>query len=245
MPVNRRKIRLDRQSGAPGLGIDAYGGQVIDPTKNVSELVDAAILRIDDMAVLRGQVVDEQVRRMYDNQVWLEKFSLLRAQHNQEVRKMESDRVDKIRSVDVANAANTATQLLSAVTNLATTNQNIAETLRNQVATTAAATQTAFERVINPLQERVTSLEKSTNIGAGRAGVSDPAMTELIAEVKGLAKSGAVGTGKTEGISLSWGILVGVIGLAVGLIAIWSFTTRPAVPATPQVVYLPAPAAAK
>jgi hypothetical protein len=36
--------------GAPGIGVDSHGGGVVDPTKNVLDLVLAAVKRLDDLA---------------------------------------------------------------------------------------------------------------------------------------------------------------------------------------------------
>jgi hypothetical protein len=155
-----------------------------DPTPNVLDLVNAAVRRIDDMAILRGQLSLEQIRRVEQAQLFAESMAVLRSEHNREIRHMESDRVDKIRSVDVANAAATAAQLLSAVTTLATTAQATAETLRNQVAATAAAVASQTERVVNPIIERLALLEKSSNFGQGRAELANPALSEAVIEMR-------------------------------------------------------------
>ncbi len=44
--------------GRPGIGVDARGGQVIDPTKNVLDLVEAAIRRQDDLRVAEAKLQD-------------------------------------------------------------------------------------------------------------------------------------------------------------------------------------------
>jgi hypothetical protein len=47
----------ERQESRPGIGVDARGGGVIDPTKNVLDLVLAAVQRLDDLmaAVVKRQ----------------------------------------------------------------------------------------------------------------------------------------------------------------------------------------------
>ena len=150
-----------------GIAVDAHGGPVIDPTENVKALMEASLKAISEKDTLQALLTDEKIKRLEREEVNAEKISLLRAEHNREIRHMESDRVDKIRSVDVANAAATAAQLLSAVTTLATTAQATAETLRNQVAATAAAVASQTERVVNPIIERLALLEKSSNFGRG------------------------------------------------------------------------------
>jgi len=45
----------------PGIGIDSFGGQVIDPTKNVLDLVQAAIQRQDDLRAAETRRVNEKI----------------------------------------------------------------------------------------------------------------------------------------------------------------------------------------
>jgi hypothetical protein len=142
---------------------------------------------------------------------------MLRAEFDKEIRRMESDRLDKIRQVDVSNAAATAAQLLSAVTTLATTQQAAAETLRNQVQTTAVAAGATQERFFSPILERLALLEKFSNVSQGRQAFSDPQLTELLIEMKNLR-----GT-KSEGVSAVGVVVAGAVALLVGLIAIGSF----------------------
>jgi hypothetical protein len=238
-------------------GKNAFGDTVIDPTENVIALSDASNRRQDDLRVAEAErqrdirhfqdkLLDEKIRRMEEQAIHQDRIAILRADHNKEIRHMESDRVDKIRSVDVANAAATATQLLSAVTTLATTAQATAETLRNQVAATAAAVASQTERVVNPILERVALLEKSSYTGAGKAGVADPQLAELSAAVNKLLSAGSLSTGKSEGFSTSWAILLGAVALLGGLLTIGSmifvFSNRNA-PVPPQVIYATPPTA--
>lgn len=44
-----------------GIGIDSFGGQVIDPTKNVLDLVQAAIQRQDDLRAAETRRVNEKI----------------------------------------------------------------------------------------------------------------------------------------------------------------------------------------
>lgn len=169
---------------ASGVGVDSFGGAVIDPTYNVERVIDLAVERLDDLSKLQAQLNDEKIKRMEREWIHQDTVAILRAEHYKEIRHAESDRVDKIRSVDVSNAAATAAQLLSAVTTLASSAQATAEVLRNQVASTAAAVAAQTERVLNPIIERVAQLEKSSSFGQGRAALADPAMADLVAEMR-------------------------------------------------------------
>jgi len=242
----RSRSRADPGTGG-GFAVDSYGERAYDPSPNVLQLTEAAIRRVDDMADLRARMADEQFKRIEAGLGHTKDFADLRAAHNTEIRRMESDRVDKIRSVDVANAAATAAQLLSAVTTLATTAQATAETLRNQVAATAAAVASQTERVVNPIIERLALLEKSSNFGQGRAELANPALQDLVAEMKKISAGAEKSTGKTEGASDTVKLAALVVAMFVGLIAIGTFvfvtqrsgTVAPA----PQIIYVPAPAA--
>lgn len=69
----------------------------------------------------------------------------------------------------------------------------------------------------------------------------------LMKEIAGLRESRATVSGKDAGITVSWGVLLGVVALVSSLILIGSFVVEnaPAVPApAPQIIYVPAPAGA-
>jgi len=197
-----------------GLGVDSTGGPVIDPTDNVKSLMEASVKSLTREAELLAQLADEKIVRMERELIQQEKVANLRAEHEKEIRKMESDRVNSIRSVDVANAAATATQLLTAVNNYAAAQQATAETLRNQVASTAAAAIASQSALINPIVERVAVLEKTSYTGAGKQAVTDPAMADLVMEMRKLT-----GT-RSEGISWVGALAIGGVVLVSGLLGI-------------------------
>jgi hypothetical protein len=199
---------------AMGLGVDSTGGPVIDPTDNVKSLMEASVKSLTREAELLAQLADEKIVRMERELIQQEKVANLRAEHEKEIRKMESDRVNSIRSVDVANAAATATQLLTAVNNYAAAQQATAETLRNQVASTAAAAIASQSALINPIVERVAVLEKTSYTGAGKQAVTDPAMADLVMEMRKLT-----GT-RSEGISWVGALAIGGVVLVSGLLGI-------------------------
>lgn len=235
---NKGRAAVSRATSS-GLGVDAEGGPVIDPTANVIALTEAGTLRQDDLREAHSELMDVHIQH-------LKEISTLRAAHEAEIRKLEADRLDKIRAVDVQNAGSTAAQLLAAVQTLASTTQLTAETLRNQVTTTAQSVAAQTERIVNPIIERIALLEKTSYVGAGRQAVVDPQLTELLAEMKTQRGMVARGEGKGEGFSASWAIVVGAVGLIATLLAIAGtvvtlvvFLNRTPVQ-TP--IYVPAPA---
>src|ERR1700685_2274338 len=70
----------------PGLGVDATGGPVVDPTANVLALVSAANQRQDGLRDMESRHLREVMR--------------IRDKHAREMREAEADRLDAIREVD-------------------------------------------------------------------------------------------------------------------------------------------------
>ena len=137
-----------------GVGVDAEGGPVVDPTQNVLDLVAAAIQRQDDLRRAESM----HVREIMD----------LRAVHYRELRRAEADRLDAIRNVDVS-AVQGATQVAAVA----------AETLRTQVATTASAAADALTRALEPMVKDIADLRRAqyeaqgvrSNVGETRLNI--------------------------------------------------------------------------
>lgn len=216
-----RRAKVHEASGIP---VDSTGGPTVDPTKNVLDLVEASIKRIDDMAVLTGLLVEARLKVV-------EETAKLRAEHNAEIDRLraehqsvqddkESRRLDSVRQVDQMAVRNESDRSALAITALASSAAVTAETLRSAVNTSAANLATQLDRTVSAITERIASLEKSSYQGIGRAGVADPAADRLQALVEALARAQSQGTGKSEGISSSWVVLVGVAGLILTLLGI-------------------------
>lgn len=136
------------------------GSPVIDPTKNVLDLVTAAIKRQDDL------------RNMADKHV--AEIASLRAEYDEKLRKAETARIDAIRSVDV-NAVNRAAEVSTQqATTLAVQVANSAETLRNQVAAAATAATVALEAALDPIKTDIADLRRAQYEAQGvKANVVD------------------------------------------------------------------------
>lgn len=223
MADGQRTRQRARSNGGIGLAIDSSGRPAYDPSENVLQVTNAAVERIDDMAALQALLVDEKIKRMEREWIHQEKVALLREEFSKEIRRLDADRLEKIRAVDVSNAAATAAQLLAAVQTLASTAAGTAETLRNQVTATAAAVASQTERIINPIIERVGLLERSQYTISGRTAVADPQMEKLAQAVELLVTNQTKTTGKTEGISLVGVVVAGAVSLLVGLTVLGSF----------------------
>jgi hypothetical protein len=230
----------------PGIPIDYYGGGTTDPTKNVETLVTAESKRQDDLRVaaekladahrthadtinkLRARMVTEtskaETRRM-------DEISRIRADYSAQLSKAEAGRIDAIRAVDV-NAVSVASQRAAdQATVLATQVAQSAEALRALVATTATTTTTAQQQMSNSLSARITTLEQGSYQAAGKQSFSDPAMVELLAEVKRLSTGATASTVRTAGIDRTWGVIAVVIALIIsGTLLYLSTVKAPVVP---------------
>lgn len=226
----RRKIR--HQSSA-GNGVDPYDGPAFweDPTENVKALSEALSQRQDDLRDLNNQYLDARLNAMEqtaflraghskDLRLIETELSRMRSDHAREIRHLESDRLEKIRQVDVSNTAITAAQQLAAIQTLAATAASNAEALRGSVGSTAQAIQNQTDRIVGGLVDRIAVLEKTSYTGAGRAGVADPQVERMSSAIEALTRVQAAGTGKSEGISTAWVVLLGAAGLLMTLLGI-------------------------
>lgn len=199
-----------------GIAVDAFGNSTIDPTKNVLDLVSAMALRQDDLRIEIVKRIDAELKH-------IQSMARLRADHAKELGVKESDRLDKIRQVDVMAVGTADTRSQAAIQALAATTALNAETLRTAVAASAQALAKQFTDTVGALTERISALEKSSYEGKGRQTLAEPQLAELTDLVRKLSTTGDRTTGKQEGISASWALLIAVVGLVMAAITIGSF----------------------
>jgi hypothetical protein len=151
--------------GSPGPGVDRYGTPVIDPTKNVDALVEAAIRRQDDLRQADSAHVRElmAVRAEYDQKLRdADRIQAeTRSRYEDRLAAKETARLDAIRAVDVANVES-ARQVAEARANtLATQQQASADALRNQVEQARITTADALAQTVAPLQKSIEDLRQA------------------------------------------------------------------------------------
>jgi len=134
-------------TAAAGAATDAFGRAVLDPTKNVLDLVDAAIRRQDDLREAEAKHLRELLT--------------LRAEHDRDLRMLESSRIDAIRAVDVGAVQRAAETQATAAATLAAASAQQAETLRTQVATTATQAQQQLTAALDPIQKDIADLRRA------------------------------------------------------------------------------------
>jgi hypothetical protein len=130
---------------SPDPSVDRYGA--LDPTRNVLDLVTAAIKRQDDLRELESRHLRE--------------LANLRADYDQKLRGAETARIDAIRAVDVAAVNRAAEESATQAQALATQVAVSAETLRTQVAATATAASTALAAALEPIRKDIADLRRA------------------------------------------------------------------------------------
>jgi hypothetical protein len=136
---------------------DVAGRTTVDPSRNVSDLVDSVDRRQDDLRNAESrhirELLVETTKRMDD-------LRQLRAQYDSELRAAESARIDAIRAVDVGAVAAAAQVQATQATTLAAQVQSSAEAMRTQVETTRLQLQAQYSAALEPIIKDVTDLRR-------------------------------------------------------------------------------------
>jgi hypothetical protein len=184
---------MDKDNGPgnkqPGIGVDAQGGAVIDPTANVIALNQASDRRQDDLRTSFEKYVEAEIRHVED-------MAKLSRSYEEKLGVAESKRIDAIRAVDVAAVATAAERSGQQAQVLATQVSASAETLRALVATQQAANAAAVSQMATQLTDRIALLERAQYESKGKEAVSDPMLAKLYEAVRTLNDTQQVGVGK-------------------------------------------------
>lgn len=245
-----------------------------DPTANVKALSEAANKRQDDLreaserfisAKIEASAEIDAIRASHAKYMAaaesrrVDEQAALRADFANQLSHAESDRINAIRVVDVNavsvasqraadQASVLATQVSQSAEALRTQVAQSAETLRSLVASTASTAATTLQQLVSGLSTRITTLEQAGYTREGKASYTDPALTELLREMKSGREESRQAVGKTEGISASVGMMIsvgGVIAVLIGALGYTISTRSPTAPLQPQVIYAPAPTVAQ
>lgn len=183
-----------------GRSVDSSGRTAIDPSKNVDSAIDAAIKRVDDLRDLAHKRQDDL--RMADEKFVDEKFkhvefvALLRAEYDIRLDIAETNRLNALRAGDestrVVDREKAATQAALLATAVSTT----ADTLRALVASKADDAAKDLNQRLNPIIEKIASLERAQFTGIGERRAMDPAQAEMAADVKALLRAKEQSTGR-------------------------------------------------
>lgn len=224
---NRPDLRAQAQQdypelrGAPGPGVDRYGSPVVDPTKNVLDLVRAAIERQDNLREAESRHIRElaSIRAEYDAQLRQQDQdkAVLRSGYEEKLRTQESARIDAIRAVDVGAVTRAAEVSATQAATLATQQQASADALRGQVEQARIATADALAQALAPITKSIEDLraaqyqqqgEKSSKVETG-SEARDAVVIEQ-ARIEAAAQ-------RTQVLALIVAALVLAVGLYVAL----------------------------
>lgn len=149
-------------TASPGPGVDRWGTPVVDPTKNVLDLVRAAIERQDNLREAESRHIRElaTVRAEYDQQLRAadQERMAMRAAYEDKLRTQESARIDAIRAVDVGAVTRAAEVSATQAATLATQQQASADALRGQVEQARIATADALAQALAPITKSIEDL---------------------------------------------------------------------------------------
>ena len=183
--------------GSEGPATDKLNDPVIDPTKNVLDLVAAAIARQDDLRNLESR--------------WIRRSATTQAKHSKALRKAETKRINAIRAVDVAAVQRASEVAAVQASALAAQVTASAEALRTQVAATATAGTIALGAALEPMQKDIQDLRRAQYEAQGQK-------TQVI---ESTTKSGSIGLWigiAVAAIGAGFSMLIGLAGIAFGII---------------------------
>ena len=236
-----------------GIGVDANGNQVIDPTKNVEQLVKALEektreLREADLKLIQAKLdaneklAELRSKNLFDADVSntrrIDELAKLRAELNDKLATAERDRINAIRLVDVSAAAdlqrrtsesanNLQTQTAQLATDLRTSTALLADNLRTLVNTTAANNLTAQKQTADEISKRLTTIEQAQSEGRGKQQYQDPEATAVKAQLQVLLQQAAANKGSDKGQSDAIFYVLAALGLGLP-IAVAIYLRRPA-----------------
>lgn len=211
-----------------------------DPTINVKNIVEEAVSRIDDLRVAEVRRIDERIDANDD------KYQIQFADSEKAVisaliaTKENGNKADQTNEKRFDAVNESYSKLSEQQTKLLTRNEydsahkSLAEKIdgvesrinrtegqsgvfvtHTDLSSSLEKLQGNIEVMIRPIVTNQDVLNTFMNSQRGKEGVTDPAMTKLTKAVEDL-----VGT-KSQGISASWGVLVGAVGFIATLIAIF------------------------
>lgn len=202
-----------------GLPVDDSGGPTVDPTKNVLDLVAAAVLRLDDLRVAESRRQDELLSQRMSH---TDAIQTLTNQFNDKLRDAEAKRIDAIRAVDVNAVAVASARAAEQATVLANQVQVSADALRVLVASSAQTLAAQQATALAEITKRIAELERSKYEGAGRSTVADPRMERLAEAVERMGSRQDSGAGKSAGINAAWVGLLGLVSLIATALGIFA-----------------------
>jgi hypothetical protein len=192
----------------------AKDGVPYDPSKNVLDLVNAAVKRQDDLreqARSYQKIIDE-IRAERDKE---------RADHAKEIRLADSGLYAAIRTVDREDVAKTAASAQTAISTLAKQTTDLASTLQKTLGDTAIAVEQRQSAFASEMSKRISALELQASERQGNQAVAAPIQLEMKETLNRLAAAQQANVGKSEGISNVWTVGVAAAALLMTMVVFW------------------------
>lgn len=170
-----------------------------DPTKNVLDLVVAAVKRLDDLTAATVKRHDD----LRDAE--LKHFSVIR---DTDARRLNDLREAETRRINELAAQKQVFDL------------ELARVIRANQDSSTLLLAAQLKEVKSDSNERTAKLEQFANEQRGRASQADPANIKLLEEVALLRQQRATTSGQSEGMSSLWALIVGGIMALVGVLGV-------------------------
>jgi FtsZ-binding cell division protein ZapB len=181
----------------PGIGVDAAGGEVIDPTKNVLDLVKAESKYQDAMRETIKELLEKEIDALKERMSEMSQHTT--AYQNAQVAS-ETRRIDQ----------------------LAQTRQEFQNTIRDMLAesvrTTSTLVSTQLVQIQATFDTRVSKLEAGAFTQAGKQSVADPATAEMAATLRLLTESKQEKTGQNTGQDKIIAYVLAIAGLVIAAV---------------------------
>jgi hypothetical protein len=189
-----------------GLGVDATGGPVVDPTENVKSLVLAEKEHHKEIRDLLA-THDREIRTA-------------EARYQDDMRAAESAKRDALAAMKAANdallfsinadAVKTTSELIS------TQLTKVTDSLSAQIGALTKSFGDQLNASINALSERLREQERFRYEQAGKTSVTDPSTAEALKRIAELRETGKISEGESAG-------RMRVLAVAVGVSSVLSF----------------------
>jgi hypothetical protein len=161
---------MHENNSAPGLGVDRNGAPVIDPTKNVEDLVRSGEQRQAELREADQRFLDAQLQSMEKMQTFAREADMRLGTYARE----SSSRLEEA----LRGAESTR------VNELAATRKEYENTIRDMLAksveTTSTLVSTQLVQIQATFDKRVSQLEAYQFTQAGRSSVADPALSDAL-----------------------------------------------------------------
>lgn len=191
------------QSGREG----GRGSGPIDPTKNVLDLVEAAIRRQDDLRAAEAKL--QEARQSSE------------AKLNATIREADAHRLADLRDADVRRLNELREAETRRVNELATQKQifdlELARVIRAGLDASTLLLATQLKEVKTDASDRMAKLEQFANEQRGRASATDPGYAKALEEIKALTASRTDLAGRSSGIEALIGWIVAGIMLLLAI----------------------------